>query len=604
MRNKSSQFQNMPFTSSGFKPSRRRFVQGLVGGGVAGSILSWSQLANAAPERASHVAPELRGSTVNLVIEERLVNFTGTVRVATTINGSIPAPTLRFREGDTVTINVTNRLREPTSIHWHGFILPYQMDGVPGISFTGIAPGETFQYRFNLQQSGTYWYHSHSGFQEITGMYGAIIVDPADGDQIQAEQDHVVLLSEWTDEDPMYVFQKLKTMGHLYNFNQPTLPKLIADIQAEGLAGARTRRDMFNVMRMKPTDLADLSSDTLTYLMNGITPAGNDTFLFQKGQRVRLRLINAAGNTFFDVRIPDLPLTVVGVDGLPVEPVTVDELRFGPGETFDVLVTPQNDAHTLFAETMDRTGFARGTLAIRQGLSAPVPEQRPAPWLTMTDMMGDMRAMDHGAMGHEDMAMGEMTSDHQAGDHGSGHNMSGMASAAPIMARHASTEFGPSTDMRVDYPRTNLDDPGIGLRETSRRVLTLADLHSVGGNPDPREPEREIELHLTGNMERYSWSIDGLEYGKSSPVHFRYGEKLRVHIHNDTMMTHPMHLHGMWSDLEDVNGNFLARRHIIPVQPAQRVSFCVTADALGRWAWHCHLLLHMDAGMFREVVVT
>jgi CopA family copper-resistance protein len=433
----------------------------------------------------------------------------------------------------------------------------------------------------------------------MTGMYGAIIIDPADGDSVQADRDHVVLLSEWTDENPMYVFQKLKTMGHLYNFNQPTLPQLLSDIEAEGLQSAKTRRDMFNVMRMKPTDLADLSADTLTYLMNGITPAGNDSFLFNKGERVRLRLINAAGNTFFDVRIPELPMTVVQVDGLPVEPVTVDELRFGPGETFDVVVRPQDDACTIFAETMDRSGFARGTLATRPGLSAPVPAQRSAPWLTMTDMMGNMQAMDHGGM-----AMENETGGHGAGNHQEGHNMTSMLSPEPVMALHASTEFGASTDMRVDYPRTNLDDPGIGLRDTSRRVLTLADLRSVGGNPDPREPGREIELHLTGNMERYSWSIDGLEYGKSSPVHFRFGEKLRVHIHNDTMMTHPMHLHGMWSDLEDANGNFLARRHIIPVQPAQRVSFSVTADALGRWAWHCHLLLHMDAGMFREVVVT
>lgn len=564
---------------------RRRFVQGLLGSSL---LLPAHRLAHASnPASAAHVAPQLRGTTFNLVIEERMVNFTGSPQIATTINGSIPAPTLRWKEGDTVTINVSNRLSEPTSLHWHGIILPYQMDGVPGISFPGIPPGETFQYRFKLQQSGTYWYHSHSAFQEMTGMYGAIIVEPAAGERIQADQDHVILLSEWTDENPKYVFQKLKTLGHLYNFNQPTLPQLIDDIRREGLQFARTRRDMFNTMRMKPTDLADLSADTLTYLMNGRPAAANPTLGFTRGQRVRLRLINAAGNTFFDFRIPGLPLTVVQVDGVDLEPVTVDELRFGPGETYDVLITPSDDAHTLFAETMDRTGFARGTLATQAGLEAPVPETRPAQWLSMTDMMGDMTGMDHASMAmpqaHDHAAM-SMTDER-------------------VMARHASSEFGASTDMRVDYPRTNLDDPGIGLRETPRRVLTLADLHTLGGEIDRREPAREIELHLTGNMERYSWSIDGLEYGKSTPVHFRYGEKLRVHLHNDTMMTHPMHLHGMWSDLEDANGNFLARRHIIPVQPAQRVSFSVTADALGRWVWHCHLLLHMDAGMFREVVV-
>lgn len=585
------QFKKMPGrddrgSEKGIQLPRRRFVQGLIGGSL---LLPAHRLAYASdPASEAHVAPELRGTTFNLVIEERMVNFTGSPQIATTINGSIPAPTLRWKEGDTVTINVSNRLSEPTSLHWHGIILPYQMDGVPGISFPGIPPGETFQYRFKLQQSGTYWYHSHSAFQEMTGMYGAIIVEPAQDERIQSDQDHIILLSEWTDENPKYVFQKLKTLGHLYNFNQPTLPLLIDDIQNGGLQSARNRRDMFNTMRMKPTDLADLSADTLTYLMNGRKAGANPTLGFEKGQRVRLRLINAAGNTFFDFRIPGLPMTVVQVDGIDLEPVTVDELRFGPGETYDVVVSPTDDAHTLFAETMDRTGFARGTLAVRPGIEAPIPETRPARWLSMTDMMGDMSAMDHSGMG--------MTQDH---DHG------GMAMSMDqrIVARHASTEFGPSTDMRIDYPRTNLDDPGIGLRDTSRRVLTLADLHTLGGEIDRREPQREIELHLTGNMERYSWSIDGLEYGKSTPVHFRYGEKLRVHLHNDTMMTHPMHLHGMWSDLEDANGNFLARRHIIPVQPAQRVSFSVTADALGRWVWHCHLLLHMDAGMFREVVV-
>lgn len=571
---------------------RRRFVQGLLGCGVLGTgLASNAMIQSVASGFAAQKVEELRGTTFDLVIEENLVNFTGKPRTATTINGSIPAPTLRWREGDTVTINVTNRLSEPTSIHWHGIILPYEMDGVPGISFPGIAPGQTFQYQFQLQQSGTYWYHSHSAFQEMTGMYGAIIVEPADGERISVEHDHIIMLSEWTDEDPMYVFQKLKTMGHLYNFNQPTLPELLDDISQNGLDAAISRRDMFNVMRMKPTDLADLSADTLTYLMNGITPAGNNTSLFEKGKQVRLRTINAAGNTFFDFRIPDLPMTVVQVDGLDVEPVTVDEFRLGPGETFDVLVTPNDDAHTIFAETMDRTGYARGTLATRQGLSAPIPARREAQWLSMQDMMGNMM--------HADGAMGGM----ESMEHSSDHSGMMMNDSIQVQARHATTEFGASTDMRVDFPRTNLDDPGVGLRETSRRVLTLADLRSLGGPFDGRESEREIELHLTGNMERYSWSIDGLEYGKSTPVHFRYGERLRVHLHNDTMMTHPMHLHGMWSDLEDDQGNFLVRRHMLPVQPAQRVSFSVTADALGRWAWHCHLLLHMDAGMFREVIV-
>ena len=566
--------------------SRRRFVQGLAAGGDLGAMplgqLAYGQGASS----GNSDVPVLRGTTFNLTIDRLPVNFTGVPRMATAINGTLPGPTLRWKEGDTVTINVTNRLSETTSVHWHGMILPYTMDGVPGLSYPGIKPGETFQYRFKVQQSGTYWYHSHSGFQEMTGMYGAIIIDPAEKDRIQADRDYVILLSEWTDEDPHYVFQKLKTMGHLYNFNQPTLPGLLEDISRDGMQTALSRRDMFNAMRMKPTDLADLSAETLTYLMNGVTPNGNSTKLFSPGERVRLRVINGSGNTFFDLRIPELPMTVVQVDGIDVEPITVDEFRLGPGETYDVIVRPIEDAYSIFAETMERTGYALGTLATRPGLNAAVPELRQTQWLTMTDMMGNMSGQDHD--------MGSM-------DNIGGH---GAMNSAAVTARHASSEFGASTDMRVDNPRTNLDDPGVGLRETSRRVLTLSDLQSLDGEVDRREAEREIELHLTGNMERYSWSIDGLEYGKSTPVHFRHGEKLRVHLHNDTMMTHPMHLHGMWSDLEDANGNFLTRRHTIPVQPAQRVSFSVTADALGRWAWHCHLLLHMDAGMFREVIVT
>ncbi len=563
--------------------SRRRFVQGLLGAGLVTAGMGHSRsLVAATSAQANHAPLTLTGPSFALTIDEVQVNFTGIPRRATAINGSIPGPTLRWKEGEEVTIQVTNNLREPTSLHWHGMILPFRMDGVPGISFRGIAPGETFTYRFLVQQSGTYWYHSHSAFQEMTGMYGAIVIEPAQGERIEAERDHLIMLSEWTDEDPMFVFQKLKTMGHLYNFNQPTLPNLVREIAEQGLQAAASKREMFNAMRMKPTDLADLSAETLTYLCNGVTPSGNDTKLFNPGERVRLRFINAAGNTFFDVRIPGLSLELVQVDGVDTEPVTVDEFRCGPGETYDVIVRPTEDVYTVFAETMERTGYARATLATRPGLTAPLPAQRPAQWLSMSDMMG---AMDHdGADAHA--AMGHV-----------------MPAAATVTARHASSEFGPSTDMRVDNPRLNLDDPGVGLRELPHRVLTMADIRSLDRTHGDQTPTREIEMHLTGNMERYSWSIDGLEYGKSTPVLFRHGERLRVHLHNDTMMTHPMHLHGMWSDVEDADGNFLARRHTIPVQPAQRVSFSVTADALGRWAWHCHLLLHMDAGMFREVIV-
>ncbi|AOV16787.1 copper resistance protein CopA [Acidihalobacter aeolianus] len=582
---------------------RRRFVQGLAAGGVMlGLAPSLAAAASSVGRTAATGAPGLRGTEFDLVIAESAVNFTGQPRIATTINGSIPAPTLHWREGDTVTLRVTNRLREVTSIHWHGIILPYRMDGVPGISFPGIAPGETFVYRFKVGQSGTYWYHSHSGMQEQTGLYGAIVVEPAGGETIRADREHVIALSDWTDEDPMRVFAKLKSHSDYYNYHQPTAMDFFRDAAHEGVAAAFGKRRMWNRMRMSPTDLADVSGDTLTYLMNGTTPAGNWTGLFRPGERVRLRFVNGAANSFYDVRIPGLKLTVVQADGVDVEPVTVDEFRFGPGETYDVIVSPHDEAYTIFAQSMDRSGYARGTLAVREGLNAPVPALDRIEQLTMTDMMGAMGGMEHAAAGHVSMNHGGMNPAGQPMAHGA-HGMAMPAAGGSPPVRHARTEYGPGTDMRVDMPRTNLDDPGVGLRGNGHRSLTLADLHTLGGPLDPRGPEREIELHLTGNMERYTWAFDGLPFGDSTPVHFRYGERLRVILHNDTMMTHPMHLHGMWSELESPSGEFQARLHTIAVQPAQRISFLVTADARGRWAWHCHLMFHMDAGMFREVVV-
>jgi len=647
--------------------SRRRFVQGLALGGVLAATPGWLQ-AGVAGLTQQGSAAVLSGREINLEIAETPVNFTGVIRMATTVNGSIPAPTIRLREGSEVTIRVTNRLPVPTSLHWHGILLPFQMDGVPGISFKGIAPGETFTYRFTPRQSGTYWYHSHSGFQEMKGMYGALIIEPKAGERQQADQDYIVQLSDWTDDDPMHVFNRLKVHSDVYNFNQPTFFDFSRDVSKLGMKDALAKRQMWNQMRMNATDLADVSGSVLTYLMNGTTPAGNWTGLFKSGERVRLRFINAASNTFYDVRIPGLKLTVIQADGQDVEPVTVDEFRFGPGETYDVLVSPQDDAYTIFAQTMDRSGYARGTLATRQGLSAPVPAPDPVQQLAMADMMG---AMDHGAMDHSTMDMGSM--DHGSMDHGtddmSDMDMSGMdhssmdhsnmdmgstdmgsmdmdssdlnsmdhsqmdmsssdmdsmdhsqmdqAASHGAMAmdhsehskpsasvRHARTEYGPSVDMRVDMPRTNLDDPGVGLRNNGRRVLTLADLRSIDGVLiDRRTPVRELELHLTGNMERYSWSFDGLEFGQSTPVSLHHNERVRIILQNDTMMTHPMHLHGMWSELETDQGELLVRRHTFPVQPAQRISFLTTPHDVGRWAWHCHLLFHMDAGMFREVVV-
>ena len=587
--------------------SRRTFVKSLAAGGTIAALSPWLGVSTAYSAGMNRHTPQISGTEFDLVIDTQPVNFTGSPRIATMINGSIPAPTLRWRTGDTVTIRVTNRMRETTSIHWHGILLPFQMDGVPGISYPGIAPGETFTYRFRVEQRGTYWYHSHSGYQEQTGMYGAIVVESTKPESQRSARDYVVQFSDWTDENPKVVFKKLKTQSDLYNFNQLTAGDFFRDASRIGLRDALAKRRMWNEMRMSPTDLADVSAHTYTYLTNGTTPAGNWTGLFTPGEKVRLRFINGAANTFYDVRIPGLKLSVVQSDGQDVEPVTVDEFRFGPGETLDAVVSPTDDAYTIFAQSMDRTGYARGTLAVRDGLSADVPALDAAEWLTMTDMMGSMDHSAHGAshgstndsapMNHD------MPMDH---DMPMNHETHGPAApkAASTRVRHASSEFGPSVDMRVDTPRTNLDDPGIGLRNNGRRVLTYADLSTIGGPIDARGAEREIELHLTGNMERYSWSFDGLEFGNSTPVHFRYGERLRVILHNDTMMTHPMHMHGMWSELESPEGQFQARKHTIAVQPAQRISFLVTADALGRWAWHCHLMFHMHAGMFREVVVS
>ncbi|MHB1141685.1 MAG: copper resistance system multicopper oxidase [Sulfuricaulis sp.] len=546
--------------------SRRRFIQGLAAGGVLLGASPWLRPAAArAADTITGNAPVLSGTEFDLVIAETPVDFTGRTRLATTINGSIPAPTLRWRQGDTVTLRVTNRLPVDSSIHWHGILLPFQMDGVPGISFEGIRPGETFTYRFKVTQSGTYWYHSHSGFQEQTGMYGAIVIDPPGRESARADRDYVVLLSDWTDEDPMRVHAKLKMQSDYYNFLQPTAGEFLRDVSRDGVRAAFYKRQMWHQMRMNPTDLADISGYTYTYLMNGATPAANWSALFRPGEKLRLRIINGSAMSFFDVRIPGLKLTVVQTDGQDVDPVTVDEIRIGVAETYDVIVTPGDEPYTIFAQSMDRSGYARGTLTPRAGLEAPVPAlDKPEP-LSMGDMMGNMMG---GARAH-----------------------------------HAHTEYGPSTDMRVDMPRTNLDDPGIGLRNNGRRVLTYADLHTTGGPLDRRGAEREIELHLTGNMERYTWSFDGLEFGRSTPVHFRHNERLRVVLVNDTMMTHPMHMHGMWNELESPDGRFQVRKHTISVQPAQRVSFLVHADAPGRWAWHCHLLYHMDSGMFREIVV-
>jgi len=551
-------------TSAVLSRSRRRFVQGLAGGALAivsARRFGWA----AAPDaRTDGDSGALSGAEFNLEIGALAVNFTGQPGMATVVNGRLPAPLLRWREGDVITLRVSNRLSAPSSIHWHGIIVPADMDGVPGLSFEGIGPGATYVYRFKVNQSGTYWYHSHSRFQEQTGLYGPIVIEPRGGERHCADREHVVLLSEWTDRDPEHIYRTLKRRSNYFNFGRRTLGDFFNDVRKQGWEPTMADRRMWGQMRMDPTDLADVSGCAYTYLLNGTTPAGNWTGLFRRGERVRLRFINGSSMSFFDVRIPGLKLTVVAADGQDVEPVTVDEFRIGTAEVYDVIVQPEEDrAYTIFAQSLDRSGYARGTLAPQPGMQAQVPGLDPRPLLTMTDM-------------------------------GMSHDMAGMDS---------SVDFGPNVDSLAMRPQSRLDDPGVGLRSNGRQVLTYADLHTLGGPIDQRQAGRDIELHLTGHMERFVWSFNGQKFSEAEPLRLHYGERLRVVLVNDSMMHHPIHLHGMWSEVESDRGEFLVRKHTITVQPGQRLAYRVSADALGHWAYHCHLLYHMEAGMFREVHV-
>ncbi len=581
-------------TASGL--SRRRFVQGLALGGVAAASGLWRNDARAA---AQANPPVLRGSSQSLQIGRLPVNFTGRPRSAITVNQSLPAPTLRWREGDTVSVRVRNALTDqPTSVHWHGLLLPANMDGVPGMSFDGIAPGQEYHYRFALRQSGTYWYHSHSMFQEQSGLYGAIVIDPLTPPPYRHDREHVVLLSDWTDLDPAALFRRLKQMPSHDNYAQRTVGDFLRDAREDGLRATLADRGMWGRMRMTPTDLSDVNANTYTYLLNGVAPAGNWAGLFKPGEKVLLRFINGASMTYFDIRIPGLRMTVVAADGQYVHPVSVDELRIAAAETFDVIVEPLGqDAFTLFAQDMGRTGFACGTLAVQPGLQAPIPALDRRAILTMQDM------------GHGEGMHHALPAMHGVPGMLAAHGMHTMHShddaQAPDKAPHhpASETGNPLIDMRSNATAPRLDDPGVGLRDNGRRVLCYADLHSLFEDPDGREPARDIELHLTGHMEKFAWSFDGIAFASAQPLRLQYGERLRIVLVNDTMMQHPIHLHGMWSDLEDARGNFQVRKHTIDMPPAPRRTYRVRADALGRWAYHCHLLYHMEAGMMREARV-
>ncbi|AGZ37281.1 MAG: copper resistance system multicopper oxidase [Pseudomonas sp.] len=576
------------------KTTRRSFVKGLAATGLLGGLGMWR-----APVWAvtSPGQPNvLTGTEFDLYIGELPVNITGAPRTAMAINGSLPGPTLRWREGDTVTLRVRNRLKQDTSIHWHGIILPANMDGVPGLSFHGIAPDGMYEYRFKVHQNGTYWYHSHSGFQEQVGVYGALVIDAKEPEPFSYDRDYVVMLSDWTDEDPARVLSKLKKQSDYYNFHKRTVGDFVNDVGEMGWSAAVADRKMWAEMKMSPTDLADVSGYTYTYLMNGQAPDGNWTGVFKPGEKIRLRFINGSAMTYFDVRIPGLKMTVVAADGQHVNPVSVDEFRIAVAETYDVIVEPQDEqAYTIFAQSMDRSGYSRGTLAIREGLQAPVPAVDPRPVISMGDMgmdHGSMAGMNHGSMAgmdHGDMA---------GMDHGN------MADTGGAMQSHPASETNnPLVDMQTMTPTAKLSDPGVGLRDNGRRVLTYSDLRSTFIDPDGREPGRTIELHLTGHMEKFAWSFDGIKFSDAAPLRLKYGERFRITLVNDTMMTHPIHLHGMWSDLEDEHGNFMVRKHTIDMPPGSKRSYRVTADALGRWAYHCHLLFHMEMGMFREVRV-
>ncbi len=610
-------------------PSRRRFVQGLAAGGAIAGFGLWPGQGWALKSPGNdNVLP---GTDFDLVIGETPMNFTGRTRPAITVNGALPAPILRWKEGTTVNLRVSNALPEGsihghmTSIHWHGILLPANMDGVPGMSFDGIHRGDAYQYRFDVRQGGTYWYHSHSAFQEQAGLYGALIIDPLEPEPFSYDRDYVVLLSDWTDLAPDALFSRLKKMSDHDNYYKRTVGDFALDVREDGLAATVADRRMWGEMRMTPTDLSDVNANTYTYLMNGTTALGNWTGLFRSGEKVRLRFINGSAMTYFDVRIPGLKMTVVAADGQYVHPVTVDEFRIAVAETFDVIVEPSGqDAFSIFAQDMGRTGYVSGTLAVREGLRAPVPSVDPRVILTMDDM-------GHGGMGagHDMAAMNKDPADPsaQAGAHdmskngaqgrgamsamehggsstpGSG-SMAGMDHGAGGMQAHPASETGnPLVDMQTMSPAPKLDDPGIGLRGNGRKVLNYAMLKSAFADPDGRDPSRTVELHLTGHMEKFAWSFNGIKFSGAEPLRLNYGERMRIVLVNDTMMTHPIHLHGMWSDVEDEHGNFHVRKHTVDMPPGTKRSYRVRADVLGRWAYHCHLLYHMEAGMMREVRV-
>ena len=553
---------------------------------------------------------EVSGSSIDLTIAEGQRMVQGRRGHGIAVNGSVPGPLIRLKEGEPVKLNVTNALDEDSSIHWHGLLVPFQYDGVPGVSFPGIMPGRTFVYDLPpIRQAGTYWWHSHSGMQEQAGHYGPLIIDPARADPIQADREYVLLLSEFTPLHPHTIMKKLKQGEGYFNHQQATATD---DYPMDG-----EQRRMWARMRMMATDIIDVTGSTYTYLANGFGPKEGPEFLFAPGERIRLRIINGSAMSFFNIRIPGATMNVVAADGLPVRPVPVQEFQIGTAETYDVVVEPVGEAMTIVAESMDRSGIALATLASRPGARAAVPALRDPPLLTMADM--GMSGMDHGSMDHGATAQDGM--DHAAMGHGAkgaepaaktttsepmgAMDMSGM-SMRDTSLLPPDVKVGPGIDMVAMNPIDRMGDPGIGLDKVDHRVLTYNDLVALEPNTDPRPPSREMEIHLTGNMERYMWSFDGQKFTAVSddPIRFAYNERVRVKLVNNTMMAHPIHLHGLFFEL--VNGapaGFQPHKNVVIVQPGGSATFDLTANEEGDWAFHCHLLYHMHSGMFQIVTV-
>ncbi|WP_394760753.1 copper resistance system multicopper oxidase [Phenylobacterium sp.] len=598
---------------------RRQVLRGasLLGGGAALSTLmpGWAQ--SATPGLAPAM-PTLTGPNIDLTIAHSHLTVDGRAAHAVAINGTVPGPLLRLREGQNVRLSVKNQLDEETSIHWHGVLVPFQMDGVPGVTFPGIKPGQTFVYEFPIKQSGTYWYHSHSGLQEAEGHYAPIVIDPAGGDPVAYDREHVIMLSDFSFMHPHLIFKRMKQQSGLFNYQKETFPGLLA-----GQEQTLQERIEWAKMRMDPTDISDVTGAVLTFLVNGHGPRDNWTGLFTPGERVRLRFINTAAQMIFNVRIPGLKLTVVAADGQNVRPVEVDEFQIGNAETYDVIVQPTEDkAFTLVAEAVDRSGMARATLAPRAGMTAPVPPLRARPLATMKDMGMDMSSMNMGgakaepgaassgamaampgmaptaAAGPGGMAAPGMAAPALRGSDAMG-DMGGMKMSMRDGQNAPGVKMGPGVQTIAPIPKDRTGEPGQGLESVGHRVLVYQDLAALEPNPDTRTPTRALDIHLTGNMERWMWGFDGEKFSETTkPYAFRTGERVRVTLINDSMMAHPIHLHGHFFELVHGPAGHRPRKHTVIVLPGGKVSWDFTAEP-GDWAFHCHMLYHMHAGMFQ-----